>query len=147
MPLDERHWRPITYQGITFPATLMGISVLEPILGIMDEEVAHWLLRLSSCCGVKKSAPAEQCARCAQGTIDSMLEQRQQVLNGIRDRLGPYGFDPEATYRDWLSALQRIVELSTAASDNCSWSAPPHPDDGVKTAADIEKFMRNNFGK
>jgi len=31
--IDEYEWRPITFQGIAFPATLMGVSILEPVIG------------------------------------------------------------------------------------------------------------------
>jgi len=34
-------WRPITFQGVTFPATLMGISVLDSVLRIADEELGN----------------------------------------------------------------------------------------------------------
>jgi hypothetical protein len=141
MTLDDYAFRPITFQGVTFPATLMGISILEPVLGITDEDIADWLWRLPICCGVTKSAPADRCARCAQRAADLMLEQRQRVLDGIRDRLATHGFDSESTYRDWLLALQRIVELSTAASGDCFWSAPLHPNDKYKTAADAKRLM------
>ena|SRR5450756_882220 len=141
MHLNDKDWRPITFQGITFPATLMGISILEPILSITDEELGEWLWRLPICSGVTNSAPAERCARCAQRVADLMLEQRQQVLDGIRDRLTPHGFDAETTYRDWIVALQRIVELSAVTSGDCSWSAPLHPSDKFKTAADAERFI------
>ena len=129
MPLKEQDWRPITFQGVTFPATLMGISILEPVLGITDEDFGDWLSQLQICRGVTKSAPAERCARCARQAADLLLEQRQRVLDGIRDRLTPHGFDAESTYRDWIVALQRIAELSRAASGDCSWSAPSHPKD------------------
>src|SRR5882724_9051771 len=141
MALNEYDWRPITFQGETFPPTLMAISILEPVLDVKDEDLAEWLWRLPICCGVTKSAPAERCARCAQRAADLMLEQRQQVLDGIRDRLTPHGFDVETTYRDWIVALQRIVELSAATSGDCSWSAPLHPSDKFKTAADAERFI------
>jgi len=141
MPLNEKDWRPITFQGITFPATLMGVSILEPVLGISDEELSDWLWRLRICCGVTKSAPAERCARCAQQAVDLMLERRQQVLDGIRERLTPHGFDPESTYRDWIVAFQRIVELSRAESGACVWSAPSHSNDPCKTAADATRMM------
>jgi hypothetical protein len=140
MPLNEQDWRPITFQGVTFPATLMGISILEPVLDITDANLGDWLWRLPICCGITKSAPAERCARYAQQAADLMLEQRQQVLAGIRERLAPHGFDPESTYRDWIVALQRIVELSMAATGDCLWSAPMHPKDSIKTAAEVEKL-------
>ena len=76
MPLDDYEFRPITFQGVTFPATLMGISVLEPALGIEDEDLGDWLWRLPLCCGFPKQAAAERCARCARKAADIMLEHR-----------------------------------------------------------------------
>jgi hypothetical protein len=58
-----------------------------------------------------------------------MLEHRQQVLDGIRERLGPHGFEPEVTYSDWLLALQRIAELSTATEGEylvCTFTPSRH---------------------
>ena len=70
-----------------------------------------------------------------------MLEQRQRVLDGIRERLTSHGFDPEITYSDWLLALQSIAELSKAAGDECSWSAPCHPRDTLKSAGDLDRLF------
>jgi hypothetical protein len=141
MILDEYQFRPITFQGVTFPATLMAIDILEPALGITDEDLGDWLWRLPLCCGVTKRAPAERCARCARRATDLMLDQRERVLDGIRDRLVSHGFDPESTYRDWIFALQRIVQLSMAVSGDCSWSAPMHPRDALRTRADVDRLM------
>ena len=58
-----------------------------------------------------------------------MLEYRQQVLDGIRECLGPEGFDAESTYRDWIAAFQRIQSLSADRDGDCVWSAPVHPED------------------
>src|SRR4026207_1251479 len=107
MPIDDYEFRPITFQGVTFPATLMGISVLDSVLGTMDEDLGEWLWRLPICRGFPKHAVADRCARSARQAADLLLEQRQLVLDDIRDRLAPHGFDPETTYRDWLVALQR----------------------------------------
>ena len=141
MSLNDYDYRPITFQGETFPATLMAISILEPVLDIDDEDLADWLWRLPVCCGVTKRAPAERCARCAQKAVDLMLEQRQRVLGGIRDRLASHGFDTEVTYREWITAFQRIVELSRASTAECAWSAPTHPSDPYKSKADAERLM------
>jgi hypothetical protein len=135
--LNDSDWRPITFQGVTFPPTLMAISVLEPILDLNDEEFGSWLWRFTICRGVTKSAPADRCARCAQKAIDLMLEHRQRILDGIRARCGPLGFDPEQTYCDWITSLHRIVELSRASGDECVWSAPSHPHDDPQSAAKI----------
>ena len=129
MALDEKEWRPITFQGVTFPATLMGVSILEPVLNITDRELADWLWRLPICRGVTKSCAAEICIRCAQKSIDLILEHRQEILDGIRDRLGPHGFDAETTFGDWILAFQQIRELSSNSDGECVWSAPTHPQD------------------
>lgn len=144
MKLNEQEWRPITFQGVTFPSTLMGISILiEPTDEDSDEDVGAWLLRLTVCRGVTKDAPAERCARCAQQTIDLMLEHRQRVLDDIRKCLVPHGFEVETTYRDWILALQRIVEISTATEGDCSWSAPLHKKDPIQNAQDAKNWSRN----
>lgn len=129
MALNEKQWRPITFQGVQFPATLMGIEVLETILNITEEELGDWLWRLPICRGVTKRCPSERCARCAQKTIDLILEHRQRVLDGIRERLSPHGFDAETTYKDWIVSFQQIQDLSANAESECVWSAPSHPED------------------
>lgn len=141
MGLDDFNWRPITFQGVTFPATLMSISILETVLSISDEELCEWLWRLPICCGFSKSAPADRCVRCARHAADLMLEHRQQVLDGIRERLSEHGFDPEKTYRDWLLALQSIAELSAKADAECIWSAPSHPRDSLRSEADAQRLI------
>jgi hypothetical protein len=142
MPLDNYHFRPITFQGTNFPPTLMAISILEAVLEIANNELGEWLWRFPICCGFPKTAPADQCARCAREAADLMLEQRQRVLDGIRDRLASHGFDPQITYSDWLLALQRIAELSKTAGDECSWSAPTHPRDALKSAGDFDRLLQ-----
>jgi len=129
MPLDDYKFRPITFQGVAFPATVMGVSILIPVLDITDDDLGDWIWGLTICCGFPKHASAEGCARCARQAADLMLEQRQRVLDGISERLAPHGFDPETAYRDWLLALQCIAELSNATEGDCVWSAPTHPKD------------------
>jgi hypothetical protein len=151
MALDDRDFRPITFQGIKFPATLMGVSILEPILGIKDREFVDWVWGLRVCCGRERNAPAEYCARMAQWTLDLMLEHRQQVLDGIRDCLGPHGFDADATFRDWILAFQRIQSLSAGVEGDCVWSAPTHhedmkPDDWKRLGSALDR-AREQFMK
>jgi hypothetical protein len=138
IPLDDYEWRPITFQGVKFPATLMGVSILEPVLGIKDPEFIDWVWGLRVCCGRERNAPAEFCARLAQRSVDLMLEHRQQVLDGIRERLGLHGFDADTTFRDWITAFQRIHDLSAGIRGDCVWSAPPHPKD--MKAADWQRL-------
>jgi len=138
MAIDDYEFRPITFQGVTFPATLMGISILEPVLGIRDREFIDWVWGLRVCCGRERHASVEFCARMAQSTVDLMLEHRPRALDGIRERLGPYGFDAEATFRDWISACQQIRGLCVGAEGECVWSAPSHPKD--MKAADSQRL-------
>ena len=141
MDLNDFEWRRITFEEISFPSTLMGASILESVLGITDREVADWIWRLPICCGVEKRAPADVCHRCAQQLFDLLVENRQRVLDGIRERLGTYGFDPERTYQDWLMAFQRIIALSATVKGECRWSAPSHPNDRLKSRADWQRLM------
>jgi hypothetical protein len=140
MPFNDYDFRPITFQGVTFPATLMGISILEPVLGI-EGDLGDWLWRFPICCGSPKRTTAERCARCALQAADLMLEHRERVLDGIRERLASHGFEPETTYRDWLLALQRIAELSAVTEGECVWSAPSLPRDTLKSEADVRRFI------
>lgn len=143
MAFDDYNFRPITFQGVTFPATLMGISVLLSVFDIADEDfLGDWIWRLSNCRGISKHASAEQCARCARQAADLMLEHRQAALDHIRKNLGSYGFEPEETYRDWLLALQRIIELSEIADNECVWSAPFHPRDPYKTPDELARAAK-----
>jgi len=135
MALNDYDWRPITFQGVTFPPTLMAASTLVSVLDIDDEDFGSWLWRLTICRGVTKSAPPERCVRCAQKAVDLMLEHRQRVLDGIRDCLVSHGFNPEATYSDWIAAFQRIVELSRVSDGECVWSAPLHERDDPSAAS------------
>ena len=63
------------------------------------------------------------------------------MLEGIRERLFAHGFDPETTYRDWLLALQRILELSKATIGECEWSAPGHDQDELQAEADFQRVI------
>jgi hypothetical protein len=143
--LDSNDWRSITFEGVTFPPTLMGISVLASILDLVlpveDDELCGWLHSVRVCCGITKRAPATLCHSCAIRARDLMLEHRAAVLAGITSNLGPHRFDADTTFRDWIAALQRISELAAAADGDCSWSAPLHPGDKYKTAADAERFL------
>jgi hypothetical protein len=141
MALSDYDWRPITFQGVTLPATLMAASTLESVLALDDEDFGSWLWRLTICRGVTNHAPAERCARCAQRAADLMLEHRQRVLDGIRDCLGSHGFDPQDTYSDWIAAFQRIVELSRASDGECVWSAPSHPRDTGRSQPEALAFL------
>ena len=145
MDIDTKHWRPITFQGVTLPPAMMAISVLESIVEIQDEEASRWLWHFPICCGVTKTAPADQCVRFAQKAVDVMLEHRPIILEGIGDRLGEAGFDPETTYGDWLQGLRCIIELGRASGGECVWTAPEHIDDQIQSEADAQRLLDQMF--
>jgi hypothetical protein len=142
MALDTYKYRPITFQGVELPATLMAISILEPVLNMTDKDLADWLWRLPICCGFTKSSSATRCVRSAEKAVDLLLEQRMRVLDGIRERLAADGFDPEAVYQDWITSLHKIIDLGKASGgEDCFWSAPSHPRDPIKTSADVARLF------
>jgi len=138
MVLDDYDWRPIAFEGTVLPPSFMAISILEPVLKV-DDDLGKWLWRFPICCGRVQEAAANDCERFAGRAIDLMLKHRVKVLDGILDRLGQFGFDPETTYRDWMIGLQQIQSLSKIARSVCIWSAPSHPQD--KTPEDFERFF------
>lgn len=143
--LDSKDWRPITFEGVTFPPTLMGISVLASILGLVlpveDDELCGWLHSVRVCCGITKRAPAALCHSCAIRARDLMLEHRSAVLAGITSNLGPHRFDADTTFRDWITALQRMSELAAAADGECEWSAPGYASDPFGTPDKRQRFL------
>jgi hypothetical protein len=141
MPLDDFEFRPITFQGVRFPPTLMGIAVLAPVLGAKDRELAAWLTGLPACRGFTRKAPAEYCARCARLAMERMRELRWLVIAELRAQLEPRGIHPEAAYLDWMQSLQRIADLSAAAREICVWSAPWHPRDSQEAEAATVRWI------
>ncbi len=141
MLIDEKHFREITFQGETFPQTLMGISILVPVLNAEEDELNDWLWSLTICCGVTKRESSDVCARSALRAIELIHARFDEVLIAIDERLSPYGFDPHVTVHDWIAALGRIAELSSVTDDCCYWSAPSHPTDPIKSRADFDRFL------
>jgi hypothetical protein len=139
MTPDDFNWRPITFQGIVFPPTVMAISTLDSILE-MDDQLGEWLWRFPICCGITKSAPADRCEQFARQLVDLMLQHPERVLAGIHSELGEFGFDADATYHAWLAALRQIESLSRLATNECRWSAPSHPRDPLQNQSDFERF-------
>jgi hypothetical protein len=141
MALDDKDWRPITFEGITFPPTVMGISILT-VIPSAQPEMCDWLWSLRICCGVTKSADADLCYRASSLALELIKKERQVVLAEIEKRLGPHGFDPNTTLDDWVAALQSVNDISQSADHPCEWSAPIHPSDPIQNAADARRFFR-----
>jgi hypothetical protein len=137
----DYHFRPITFEGVTFRSSVMGISVLEPIIPEMDDESAEWIWRFPICSGTTKSAPAALCHRSVTKIIDLMLEHREAVLAGIVERFSDAPFDVEGIYSEWVSALTTIQRITRDRFDDCSWSAPSHPKDAIQTSSDVTKML------
>ena len=142
MELDEYDYRPITFEGVEFPATLMAVDLISfSKLCSTEDELGEWLWRLPICCGVTKSAPAEKCSRLAQKALDLISKNRKYVLGLIDERLVEFGFDPEQTYTDWVTSLIQIIDLSKNTEEECVWSAPSHPNDPYQTKDDFHSLL------
>ncbi len=122
---NSENWWTIVFENVRFPPTVMGISVLTsaPVTGL-EPHLRDWLLNFSTCRGVTRKAPAEECEANAKALMDFLLEHRSSVLAGIAANLGTHGFEPESTFRDWFQAMQRIAEISETMVGHCAWSAP-----------------------
>lgn len=138
MKLNEEDWRPITFEGHELPASLMGIDTLEKILEFDDEDLGSLLFRLCVCKGVTKSAGMRRCHKNSKKALRLIKENEDAVKAGIRERLGPHGFDAEQTVADWISSLEVIRNNSRKFFGKCYWSAPLHKNDRYQTKEDID---------
>lgn len=138
--LDIEHWRPITFEGTEFPASLMGIDIMFSENGISDG-AAEWLAKLSTCRGFEKSSPAEVCCCSSRNVIDFIEGDPQAVIDRIQSNLAEHGFDPQITLSEWSDSLKRIETISANTTGNCSWIAPSHESAVIKTKEDAQKLM------
>lgn len=139
--LDEYEWREITFEGETFPATSMGISIVEPAMDLPETDLGSWLWSLSICKGSTKSSSRDECMQHSGDALNIFLERRSELLAAISERPSPFGFSPEETDRDWVLSMQRIHELSKGTIDTCSWSAPSHHRDDPNYGKTLLKFL------
>jgi hypothetical protein len=140
MAFNERDYRPITFEGVVLPPSVMGMTILMDLPGA-TEELLDWIWKFPHCKGITKSSAADICHRSASLARDLLLEQRQLVLKEIAERLGPHGFDAQTTFGEWVTAFQTIADISKKSSRMCQWSAPLHPDDRSKTREDAQRFL------
>ena len=70
-----------------------------------------------------KDAEAEWCIASATEIIDYLLEHRSEIVNEVRERLGPHGFDGPMTLDEWLAALVCIRNLAESTGGICRWIA------------------------
>ena len=82
----DRDFRPITFEGVQLAPSVMGISVLEPIIDEMNDRTGDWIWRLPICSGVTKSADAILCHEASTDALNLMLENRVLVLSEISER-------------------------------------------------------------
>ena len=119
--LDADEWPSIRFEGELLPQSVSGISIL--IDREFTERTGDWIWRLPHCKEVWKDGDAEWCIAAATEIIDHLLEHRDEVAIEVRDRLGPQGFDGDATIAEWLSALARIQSLARTSGEVCRWIA------------------------
>jgi hypothetical protein len=119
--LDPEDWPSIRFEGELLPQSLGGISIL--IDREFTERTGDWIWRLPHCKEVWKDGDAEWCIASTTEIIDHLLEHREEIAAEIRNRLGPHGFDGDATIDEWLSALARIQSLASFSGEICRWIA------------------------
>jgi hypothetical protein len=122
--LNAAHWRPILFEGAEFPPTVMAIAILGTVLGPKDRDLQQWLAGFADCRGTTKSAESLVCFQFASRARDLALEYRDALLTTITRDLASEGFEPVATLRDWMNALQQIIEIAAQTEDDCEWRAP-----------------------
>ena len=120
--LDITEWRSIRFGGIDLPQSLMGISILI-VIDDFTERTGDWIWSLPHCKGMEKNGCSQWCLESAAEIVDYLIGNRGAVLAIIQERLGPHGFDPVATFAEWIFGLSKIQEIASNTDGNCSWIA------------------------
>ena len=140
--LDPQEWPAIQFEGEFLPQSVSGISIL--IDRDFTERTGDWIWRLPHCKGVLKRGEAAWCLASASEITDHLLGHRDEVIEEIRERLGPHGFDGTATINEWLSALGRIRDLAESADGDCRWIAGEPTERAEETRGRILAFLDKN---
>lgn len=140
--LDPQEWPSIRFEGELMPQSLIGISIL--IDRGFTEGTADWIWKLSCCREVWKECDADGCISSASEISDHLLEHRHEVRELIRDRLASHGIDGQATFKEWLSALDRIRFLALATNENCRWIAGEPTQRAEETRRRILVFLEGH---
>jgi hypothetical protein len=118
--LDAVDWPTIQFEGELMPQSLSAISIL--IYRPLAERTLDWIWRLPHCKEVWKEGDADWCKSSAAEISDHLLDHRDEIITEIQERLGPHGFDAQATFEEWLMGLSRIRSLSSK-NGTCFWIA------------------------
>jgi hypothetical protein len=140
--LDPQEWPSIQFEGEFLPQSVSGISIL--IDRDFTEQTGDWIWRLPHCKEVWKCGEADWCLTSASEIIDHLLEHRDAVVEEIRERLGPHGFDAPATVNEWLTALSRIRVLAESIDGDCHWIAVESTERAEETRRKILTFLDKN---
>jgi hypothetical protein len=140
--LNAANWRPILFEGAEFPPTVMAIALLGSTFGANDRDLQQWFAAFADCRGVTKSAHSLECFQFATRARDLALEHRSSLLAIIARELGSEGFDPAMTYRDWMNALQQMIEIAARTEDDCEWRAPSVAGEAAIVSKQIEAMRR-----
>ena len=135
--------RPIVFEGVPLPRSVMAISLLAAVAEARDRELAGWLASFPDCRANPRSAASLTCFLLAGRARDLMLDERETVLAQIEAHLG--GFDPKGTYGEWITALQRVSELAAQTEDECEWFAPAVPGEAPIVSKQVAA-MRSYLG-
>jgi hypothetical protein len=136
--LDDTKWRSIWFEGVDLPQSLMGISIMI-VVDDFTERTGDWIWALPHCNGIEKFGCAQWCLESAAEILDYLTGNRVAVLAMIEERLGPHGFDSEATFAEWVSSLTRIQEIAVGMDADCHWFADVP---GLNPKPGLEQAMR-----
>lgn len=137
--LDPEDWPSIRFEGELLPQSVSGISIL--IDRDFSERTGDWIWRLPHCKEVWKGGEAEWCIASATEIMDHLLDHRVEVGAEIQERLGPHGFDGQATIDEWLAAMARILSLARSSRDVCRWIAGEPTEGAEETRRRILSFL------
>ena len=120
-------WRPIRFEGVELPPSLMAISILI-LVDDFTEKTGDWIWKLPHCQGVRKSGSSRWCRDSAREIMKYLMENRGDVLAMIRERLQPHGLEPEQTFEEWMESLLKIAVIAEGMEGYCHWIAEmPEP--------------------
>jgi hypothetical protein len=119
--LNTQEWPAIEFQSELLPQSLSAIHILIDLP--LSERTLDWIWKLPHCKEVWKSGEADWCIASATEITDYFLDHKDEIVEEIRDRLGPHEFDGDATFNEWVTALDRIRILAESADSECHWIA------------------------
>ncbi|MGJ8673873.1 hypothetical protein [Rubritalea sp.] len=119
--LDTTDFPPIRFEHELLPQSVSGISILMNYE--FTETTGDWIWKLPHCKNTWKEGDSTWCISSCSEIISFLNSNKEQVIEDIKERLSPHGFDPNITLNEWLSSLARIKEICQLGNKTCRWIA------------------------